>query len=755
MANPVIRAAVRSATGDASAACVDRLPSAILVSLLSVASGAAHAQSDPREQTLQEVVVTGVRFKSTEPVSALKIPIAVKDTPQTVMAVTGDVIDFASIKTFQDVYKVDASGGTSHSIDSFPRNYYRGFFKRQDNNAIRIDGFRMPADLQLDLEPYERFEIVKGPTSTLYGQNSIGGVLNAISKNPQDHFGGQLSVEAGSFDHRRVATDLYGPITDDAKLQYRLVGALLDEESFLDLAYKKVGLIAPTLRYELGEDTSVTVRANYQDHRFRYHFGSGVQCLCADLSQAQPGDFVIRGVERSVFFGQEWNRAEKEALFLQGSLEHRFQSDWRLRVGLQSMDVTEYSANDSEQAPDRNGTTLYGALYTNEKEDTLYAGEVQLYGDVELFGTRNTLFFGVDYQHHYATFLQGFDGPFTGFNVFAPRYDIVPPRLHVADYSFFINNKNTVDEFGATAQAFLRPTDALTLSLGLRFSDAELISDRKASSAPTLEDFAARPFTRFDSNTSETTKQFGVTYALTPALNVYASYGETFEPQVGVFIFDQNNPAGQKAPPEEGEAYEIGFKGEFLDKRLLATLAAFDMKRNNLTQPHPGSNLQDVIGSQTSKGVELEIQGAIGDAANIFLSAASMDPKYEGGRFDGLQSANGAKLGLSAFGSYQVQDGPLRGLGVGGGIVHKAGRKFFGSDRRYANGEFVVFDFGDFTEVDARIFYDIGNWHAQLAATNLFDEKYYSPPRDVLGFGVHVNPPRAYTFKLTYRFGTR
>src|ERR1700752_3047542 len=110
MANPVVRAAVRTATGHASALWADRMPSAILLSLLGVASTAAYAQSEPREETLQEVVVTGVRFKSTEPVSALKIPIAVKDTPQTVMAVTGDVIDFASIKTFQDVYKVDASG---------------------------------------------------------------------------------------------------------------------------------------------------------------------------------------------------------------------------------------------------------------------------------------------------------------------------------------------------------------------------------------------------------------------------------------------------------------------------------------------------------------------------------------------------------------------------------------------------------------------------------------------------------------------
>lgn len=767
MRNEVLRVAVRGVLRAAAALSSERLQGTLLASLVGMAVPSVHAQQEatpvPPQQgapaagtdarASEEVLVTAVRFKSTEPVTALKLPVSVKDTPQTVMAVTGDVIDFASIKTFQDVYKVDASGGTSHSHDSFPRNYYRGFFKRQDNNAIRIDGFRMPADLQLDLEPYERFEIVKGPVSTLYGQNSIGGVLNAISKEPQSTFGGQLGAETGSFDHMRVTADLYGPLNDAGTVQYRLVGAWLDEESFLDLGYKKVKLLSPTLKLELSDDTSLTARVNYQDHRFRYHFGNGVQCLCSDLSQAQPGDFVIQGVDRAVFFGQEWNRADKEAVFGQTAFEHRFANDWMLRIGAQFSNVDEYSTADSEQAPDSSGVTLYGALYTNEKEDTLYAGEVQLYGDFHLGGTRNTLYFGADYQDHRADFLQGFEAAFTGFNVFAPRYDIVPPRAAVSDYRTFFNNINKVEEFGLTAQVFLRPVEALTLSLGTRYSDAKLTSDRRAGFDVDFADFLAQPFTRFTSDTTETTFQAGITYAVTPSVNLYASYGQTFEPQVGVFVFDPANPLGRRAPPEEGEAYEIGAKGEFLDRRLSVTLALFDMERSNLTQPRPGTSLQDVLGSQVSRGAELEVQGSLLQGLNVFVSLAAMDPKYEGGRFDGLQSANGAKFGASAFATYELPYGLLRGLGFGAGVVHKSRREFFGSDRRYADGRFAVFDFGSFTELDARVFYDAGQWRIQLGGTNLTNEKYYSPPRDVLGFGVHVNPPRAWNFKVTRRIG--
>jgi iron complex outermembrane receptor protein len=623
----------------------------------------------------------------------------------------------------------------------------------------------MPADVQLDLEPYERFEVVKGATSTMFGQNTVAGTINAISKEPHDVFGGELSVEGGTFQHGRTTGDVYGPITEDGRWQYRLVGALTDEDSFLDVASKRVRAIVPTIRYQPSDATSITARINYQDQRLKYHFGNGVQCLCADLSQAQPGDFVMPDIKRSVFFGQSWNQAHKEATFAEGAFEHRFANDWHLRVGVQHSHVNEFSTADSEQAPTNTGVTVYGSLYTDEKEDTLYAGEVQLYGDVNVLGTRNTLFFGVDYQEQTGNFLQGLDTVFTGFNIFAPNYYLVAPRLSLLDYegsptNFFTNNINTVYETGITVQTFLHPIDGLTLLIGGRYSDVKLLSDRKSGPVnddgfATVADFISSPFTRFTTVTDKFTVQTGLTYAITDNVNVYASYGQTFVPRVAIFEFDPNNPVGRPAPPEEGEAYEAGLKGEFLAKRLSASLAVFDMTRSNLTQPHPGTPLRDIVGTQKSTGVELELQGALTRSFNIFLSMAKVDPRYVGGRFDGLQPANGAKFGLSLFSTYEVRDGPLRGLGVGAGLVHKSGREFFGSDRRYANGQFVQFDYGSFSEVDARIFYNTQTWRFQVSGTNLFNEKYYSPAFDVLGFGIHVNPAPQVVARVTHVFGNR
>jgi iron complex outermembrane receptor protein len=775
MGNHVVRAAIRKALRSAQALNSDALQRALVASLLGIAAvppcAAADSLAPATDQpaaaaaagdtSLSELVVTGIRFNNgNQPVvTALQVPIDIKDVPQSVMAITGDVIDFASMKTFQDVYKVDASGGTSWTLDSFPRNYYRGF-RQQGDNTIRIDGFRMSSDLQLDLAPYDSIEIVKGPTSTLYGQNQLGGTLNAISKAPRDTFGGDVSIELGSFDDRRATADVYGPLASDGRLQYRVVAVGQDSNSFLDLYYHKIALFAPTLLWQIDDSTELTTRFNWQDHKFRYNFGIGVQCLCSDLSKAQPGDIVLADIPRSVFFGQSWNVARKTFRMEQATLEHKFSNDWHLRVSAQTNHLNEFSANDEPIGVTNTGTSIYDALYANEKEDILYAGEAQLYGDVNILGTKDTLFIGADYQYNKRTLLHGGGSVVSGFNVFAPNYNLVPPMTGIADYSSFYGQDDLIKEGGVTMQAFVRPTDKLTVLLAGRYDSSVESSAQKfanvgtaAGDVPNLAAFTALPSKLYSTSTHQFTTQDGITYAVTPNINAYASYGQSFVPRVGVFVFSPTNPLGVAAPPEDGRATEVGAKGEFFDKRIFAAVALFDMVRSNVTSHHSATSFVDILGKQESKGMELSLQGRITPEFNLFTSIAAMNPKYVGGPYNGLQAANSDRFGISVWATYQFLGGVLKGFGVSGGIVNKDGRHSFGTDTRYANGQFAVVDFGNVTELDARVFYDSPSWRAELGVTNLTNAKYYSPAREVLGFGIDVNPPRSFIGKLIWKFG--
>lgn len=704
-----------------------------------VATPAAEEDAQAAEsQPLDEIVVTGLKFRYDEATTAMKLPLSVKDTPQTIKAVTEDVIDFSGIRKFEDVYKIDASGGTSHALDDFARNYYRGF-RQESDNAIKVDGFRLTGAVNLDLAPFERFEIVKGATSTLYGQNSVAGTLNAISKMPRSTFGGELTGWAGSDDYYRTEVDLYGPVTDDGALAFRVIGAYTDRQSFLDLAKRQVRLIAPTLRYDVSSDTSVTARVIYQDNDSRHHFGYGLQITDDGLQ--------IPDVPRSTYGGMEWNKVKRDVLFVLTTLEHSFANDWTLRGSMQYNEVKGTLTEFIPVGLDAAGFALIDATYARNDEDDVYAGEVTLFGDVELFGRNHTLFAGLDHSSQKFEHLSATDFLSFGFNIFDPDPTLIPPRLSLTDSPFFFGQRDRNKESGVTLQALLRPTDALTVILGTRYTHNDLNTRTREGEMALVNDFTALPFSEADTiDSDEVTVQTGVTWAITEEVNVYASYGETFEPQFGFVA------SGDVIDPERGTAYEMGLKGDFA-QRLSYSLALFDMERTNIAQSdflNPGFLIP--LGTQRSRGVELDFQGEIIEGWDVYGSVAVLDAEFTEGQFEGMQPVNAPRFGLSLFTSYEFSGGALEGLGIGGGIVHKHGRETFDDDRFGIFGFNPVFDFGDFTELDLRAYYTLDNWRFQLSGTNLTDEKYYSPTFNHFAFAIHANPARAVLFDVSYAF---
>ena len=176
------------------------------------------------------------------------------------------------------------------------------------------------------------------------------------------------------------------------------------------------------------------------------------------------------------------------------------------------------------------------------------------------------------------------------------------------------------------------------------------------------------------------------------------------------------------------------------------------MERTNISQDDPDRPQYSIaVGTQRSRGIELGAQGRLTPEISIFASFAWLDAEYIEGHFKGLQPNNAPRFGASVYGSYEFLEGAVKGLGFGLGVVHKSGRESF--DLTWVpplTREPVTFDFGDFTEVDARVFYTRGNWELSLSGTNLFNEKYYSPSFDQLDFATHINPPRAITGRISW-----
>jgi TonB-dependent siderophore receptor len=710
------------------------------------------------DQTLEEIVVTGLNFKYNVVETANKMDLAIKDTPQSVKVITEDMLDFSGITKFEDAYKLDAGSHISHAQDGFVRNYFRGF-KLDSMNAIKLDGLRMPGIIVPDLAPFERFEIIKGATSTIYGQSPIAGTLNAVSKKPLRDFGGSVSMEAGEHSHYRAEVDVYGPLSDS--LSYRAVASRLDEDSFLDHVFNKRTVLAPSLKYDISDDTSITVLTQWQDIEFMPSYGSGVQFLGGD--EADPDNYTIPAAGRERFFGLPTGLSERQFSFSRAVLDHRFANDWKLRANGQysQSDVINKGSYGGIGTPD-NFTQLY--MYMSDTDSDAYSGEVNLFGPVEAFGREHQLFVGVDYaRENYEQVLSyGSIAP-DAFNFRNPDYDslpLYPARIpdytpdNIPGYSGIYLSRHTLyEEVGATLQAILRASDAWTFLLGTRYSRVELGRVEACCDESSLDPLPSGYGPDDAFTTSKWTFQLGTTYALTENMNIYASYGESFLPRDDR-RFDEDDPdLGQTVGPEEGESFEVGLKGEVLRNQVSWSLAAFEIARTNITEndfEHPGFVI--LRGKQRARGVELDVMGQIAPGWDLYASVASQKNEFVGGEFDGLQSFIAPKFGVSLFSSYEFQNGSLTGLGFGGGIVYKQRGEVRQFDGPAARLEFDHL-FDDALEVDLRVFYRRDAWNFQIAATNVFDDEYYSPEDNQFGFAISVNPGRQIIGRVSYEFG--
>ena len=152
------------------------------------------------EQLLDIRVYTASRFSQKE-----------SDAPSSVSVITAADIKTYGYRTLADVLRsVRGMYVTYDRIYSYIG--VRGFARPGDYNSrvlVLVDGYRVNdpvfdtgyigSEFVLDVDLIERVEIVRGPSSSVYGSNAFFGVVNVITKSAQDLRGGEVSAEFGSF----------------------------------------------------------------------------------------------------------------------------------------------------------------------------------------------------------------------------------------------------------------------------------------------------------------------------------------------------------------------------------------------------------------------------------------------------------------------------------------------------------------------------------------------------------------------------
>lgn len=255
------------------------------------------AQSNNDESgfdVLEEIIVT-----------ARKRDERLQETPVSVTAFTAEKIKNAGIEHARDYLGLTPNVHIADTQDpSLVAIQVRGIGQIRNGEApvaIVEDGIIMPSALSIDqdLIDLEQIEVLRGPQGALYGRNAIGGAINITTKAPTNEFEGRLVAGAGNGDLRRFIGFVSGPLVED-KLFFRLAGSHKESDGLI---------FNPTEGANVDFINEQTVRARLQwlvndkfsiDGRFAYNQnngGSGAFAL-ASVANGQPGATQITTIDQ-------------------------------------------------------------------------------------------------------------------------------------------------------------------------------------------------------------------------------------------------------------------------------------------------------------------------------------------------------------------------------------------------------------------------------------------------------------------------
>lgn len=632
---------------------------------------------------------------ATRSASGTKTDTPLVETPQSISVVSAKQLQDQAVRNVGQALRyspgvvAEEYGGTDSRID---RYMVRGFA----NTYPYLDGLSTNTYYTLlspKLEPYglERVEVLSGPASSLYGANTPGGLVDAISKRPTDTPLHELQLQVGDPKGASTAFDFSGPVTQDGSLLYRMTGIARAADTQVDHVDTKNYYIAPAFTWKPDEDTTFTFLSNFQrsDDGF--------------LAQNLPALGTLYGasfgkIPTDLFIGERnFNDVTRSSQSLGYAFEHHFDDVWTVRQNLRysNMDTNVQMIGTAGFIP---GTTQLNR-WTLGADANLHNFGVDTQAEAK-FDTGpldHTLLFGIDYTSSHSHWYER-DGSAAPLDVLNPVYG-QPFTVPAVDFA----TEDRLKQTGIYAQdqvAF----DNWRISGGLRYdwastSDTDLVS-------------AGNPTVKNDDQ--KLTGRIGVLYLFDNGIAPYASYSTSFQPTPGL-----NSTTGDALKPTTGKQYEIGVKYQPPGSNSYMTVAAYNIDQNDVTTSNPGPPVtQTQTGAERMRGIELS---GVADLDNGLKLIANYS--YNDGEItkDGDSSVLGNRPKdvpqnmASLWLDKTIESGAAEGLGFG------AGGRYVGS--RYGDNANTL-KIPDTFLVDASVHYDYKDWRFALNATNLFDKKY-------------------------------
>lgn len=649
--------------------------------------------------------------------TATKTDSPIMETPFSIQVMPKQVMEDVQAVRPQDAlnYVSGMYQGTANSGEWLDWSMRRGF------NNFPTGDYRNGAPFPLsstwggrDLANVERVEALKGPASLLYGMTAPGGVVNYVTKQPLATPYYSLQQQFGSYDFYRTTVDATGPINDDKSLLYRLNLAYKDTNSFRDTVSSDRIFIAPTVTWNISPKTQV----NFE---MEYDYGHAVFDRGIPAIGTRPAD-----VPRSQFLSESDPRSTFERILVGMNWSHVFNDNWTFNHRFTAVysGIDTYSAEPTGVDADNRTMNRFGLVgHASPDDNASYFNAINLTGHFETFGLRHTLLLGGDYFRNYRRGTEQY---------YSSAIDIYNPvHLGASGIDNLIRNEpvhyGTALEhwYGLYLQDQIKLPYNLHMLAGFRYDAAEneYTFDGVATENPMQDSLTPRG---------------GLVWQPLPELSVYGSYTENF-----VGVDGATGVSGAVLQPQTAQQWEFGVKTELFNKKMMATLAWFDLTRQNLRVYLPPSfTFASPIGEANSAGLEFDIKGEMLPGWNLIASYAYTP---DATTIVGPQAQIGKRLpgvpqhGGSLFTTYELQDGLLRGLKFGGGVLVR------GSQRTERSNNDVVLSGYATVNLLTSYSWKVGNSKltTQLNVDNLLDKEYF-PSAAFSRNAIEVGSPRTF-----------
>ena len=719
-----------------------------------------------RSDALPTVDVMGRReqsYKNSVSFVGTKTATALKDVPQSIAYVTKELILDQGAITVNDVVR-NMSGVNPYSFyNDFSIRGFRSLGNRNSGNLV--NGMRTQTSLwrQSSLANIERVEVIKGPASALFGNAAPGGVINRVTKKPLDVARQSVTLTTGSFGTTRAYTDLTGPLNDKKTLLYRLNLGYENTDGFRDLQGLTSYIVAPSFTYRASEKTQLNIDMTYVNHQGKLDrgvavFGDGsLFSRPISATQSAANDYLRENsvnlsfalshrLAQGLLFNSTYLFSSYDEDLLEHSQDNAFvkKADGKDNPSLVLMRVIQrqrhFRNNNFNNYLTWDVTTgamkhklLVGYDHFNTRllpgSSYIEAGGYLLKngGTAKTFNVKKSLDYLLDENKNPRTNVPAFDLNSSAGN----RYQ------DISKYIYESKDVKPSDQY--TNGVYLQEQltwHKLQLLLGARMEWFTDVTQNKNGSESKTHQHAFTP-------------RVGLVYSVVPSTNVYATWIRGFEPQS---VAVQSNPgSGGPFDPVESELWEMGAKGEYLNKRLSVTTALFSLRQKNTLYNAGVSGQPDLmvpIGEELSRGVEFDVSGRIlpywSIMANYAFNVAEISKAPEGTKDLNLQRPGTPRHSANLWTKFIVPAGMLRNLGIGVGLNGVSERK--GQVGRREN----VVAYPGYALLNLALYYKVQEVQIQVNLNNALNKQYYISGYDRLRS--FPGAPRNINLTINYRF---